>query len=360
VSLVVVATLVPAVALGPFLGVYADRWPRRTVLLVTNLVEAVLVASLSGLVLAHDAGLVAIIAIVLALGVGSQFVRITTSAMVPQTVRVDDLAPANSLLSFSGSANQVVGLSIGGVVVALFGVSLPIEYDAVTFLVAAVILGMMSRAVGQPEPLAPGAERNFRREFSEGFAFVRGQRFLLELIALGLVVNFCGNAAFALLAPYADLVLHGGAATYGFLGAAIALGGIGGAAVVGKINTHRIAGKLLFAGGAGIGGTLITLGLTHSVPLALVEALAFGIIQSIINVPLFVVIQAKVPARLMGRVLSLLLSLILAAAPFGAFFAGAIATATSIGFLYVLAGVIVLATVGVGVVAMRELRTITY
>lgn len=360
VGLVVVAALVPTVALSPVLGVYVDRWPRRTMLIATNLAEGALVAALSGLILAHDADLSVILGVVLALGVGSQVVRVTSTAMVPQTVDSADLAPANSLLSFSNSTTQVVGLSIGGIVVALFGVALPIEYDAITFLVAAMILGLMSRAVGRPEPPAPGTERRFVPEFAEGVRYLRSQRFLLELIALGLIINFCGNAIFTLWAPYADLVLHGGAATYGFLGAAIAVGAILGAILVGKVNTRKSPGRFLFGGAAGFGVMMVLLGLTRSVPFAIAEAVVVGIFLSVANVPLLVLVQAKVPARLMGRVMSVLFSLILVAAPLGAFFAGTFAGATSIGFVFVVAGAIILATVGVGAVTMKAVRTISY
>jgi MFS transporter, DHA3 family, macrolide efflux protein len=360
VSYVVVAAIIPGVTLGPILGVYVDRWPRRTVLIVTNLAEAALVFGLSAIVLAHEAGLAAILAIVLALGVGSQFVRITSNAMVPQMVGTDDLAPANSLLSFSNSTTQVVGLSVGGVVVALFGVVYPIQYDALTFLVAALIVGGMARSVGRPAPVAPGAERRFRADFAEGFRYIAGQRFLLELIALGLVINFCGNAVFALWAPYAARVLHGGAATYGFLGATLALGSILGAAAVGKADFHRNAGQYLLLGIAGMGVVVVLLGLTRSVPFALAESFGFGILLSAVNVPLLVIVQAKVPARLMGRVMSVLFALLLASAPFGAYFAGTIATATSVGFLYVLAGGIMLAAVAVGLVGARAVRAVEY
>lgn len=360
VSLIVVAALIPAVVLGPVLGVYIDRWPRRTVLLVTNLAEAVLVAGLSGLVLAHEASFAVILGIVVALSVGSQFVRITSNAMVPQTVATDDLAPANSLLSFSNSTTQVVGLSVGGIVVALFGVVYPIEYDALTFLVAALILGLMSSVVGRPVPLAPGTERRFRSEFVEGLRYIRSQRYLLEVIVLGLAINFCGNAVFALWAPYAELVLHGGAATYGFLGAAIAVGAIVGAAAIGKMNTRHSAGMFLLIGGMGIGVGIILLGLTKSVPLALGEALLVGALLSITNVPLLTLVQAKVPNQLMGRVMAVLFSLLLAAAPLGAFFAGAFAERTSIGFVYIVAGAIILVTAALGLGTMRAIRTVSY
>jgi MFS transporter, DHA3 family, macrolide efflux protein len=361
VSLVVVVTLIPVVALGPFLGVYADRWPRRTILIVTNLAEGLMVAALSGLVLAHDASLPVILAIVFGLGVGSQFVRVTSNALVPQTVGVEDLGPANGLLSFSNSSTQVVGLSIGGVVVALVGPELPIAYDAISFLVAALIVGGMAAAIGRPTPTEPGAAApGFRAEFAEGLRFVVRSRFLMELIAVGLVVNFCGNAMAALWAPYADLVLHGGAATYGTLGAALALGAIVGAVAIGKVNTRTRAGPILFAGDAAVGLLFIGLGLARSIPVAVAESFGCGVLLSVINVPLLTLVQAKVPARLLGRVMAVLMALILAAAPVGAFFAGSLAEATSVAFVFLVCGSIVLAMAGVGWAFAREVRTITY
>jgi DHA3 family macrolide efflux protein-like MFS transporter len=360
VTLVVVATLVPTVLLGPVLGVYVDRWPRRTILLGTNIAQGVLVLVLSGLVLTHAADLLLIIGIVGALGVGAQFVRVTSNALVPQTVGRADLGSANSLLSFSNSTTQVVGLSVGGIVVALFGVDLPIAYDALTFFAAAAIVMLMSATVGRPEPSVDGTQPGFLADFAEGFRYVIHQRFLLQLISLGLIINFAGNAAFALWAPYADLVLHGGAATYGFLGAMIAIGAIVGAGIAGKFDLRPNAGRVIFGGVLGFGLFVIALGLTRSIPLALAEAFGVGVVASVINIPLLTAVQAKVPSRLMGRVMSVLLGLILAASPFGAFFAGTLAIATSIGFVYVAAGVLVLATGVFGFFVMREVRDLTY
>ncbi len=360
VTTVVVVAIIPTVLFGPVLGVYADRWPRRTILLGTNVAEGVLVAALSGLVLAHDASFALILAVVFALSVGGQFVRVTSSAMVPQTVATEDLAPANGLQSFSTSSTQIVGLSIGGVVVALLGPTLPIVYDAVSFFAAAALVLFIARHVGRPEPAADGVGGGFTAQFREGLSFLTGQRYLLEVCALGAVINFAGNALFALWAPYADLVLHGGAATYGFLGAMIALGAIVGAIVVGKWTFRNAVGRVALVGLSGFGVLAIVLGLTDSIPIALTVSFAVGVLVSLVNVPLLCAIQAKVPARLLGRVMSVFLSLVLVAAPFGAFFAGALASRTSVGLVYVVSGLLVIVTAAVGAASMREVRELRY
>ncbi len=358
VSLVVVAAIVPTVVFGPVLGVYVDRWPRRTILLGTNVAEGLLVAALSGLVLAHAESLPLVLAIVFALSVGGQLVRTTSSALVPQTVGTTDLSTANGLLSFSSSTTQIVGLSVGGAVVALFGPTLPIAYDAVSFFAAALIVLGIAAVVGRPE--AGANEGTFSEQFREGFRYVVGQRFLLEVIGIGVVTNFAGNAAFSLWAPYADYVLHGNAFVYGLLGAGIAVGAIVGALAVGKLPLRPIAGRVVLAGLFGFGLLAILLGLTRSVPLAIAESFGVGVLMSVINIPLFSVLQARVPARIMGRATSVLLALIMVAAPFGAFFAGELASATSIGLVYVVAGAVVLVAAAGGTLGTRDVRELTY
>ncbi|MGP8072333.1 MAG: MFS transporter [Thermoplasmata archaeon] len=360
VGLVVAVTMLPGVVLGPFLGVYVDRWDRRRILIVTNVAEGVVVAALSGLILAHTIGLTLILIVVAILGTGSQVVRTASNAMVPQLVAREDLPPANSLLSFSSSFNQIIGLSVGGIAVALLGVTVPIEYDALSFLVAGLIVGLISSTYGRPSEEGSSKPTRFSEEFAEGIRFIRAHRFMLELIALGVALNFFGAAISALFAPYSKIVLHGGPATYGFLGASIAIGAIVGALIVGKLETRHSVGKYLFGGGAALGLVIAALGLTSTIPVALAVVLAFGVALSFTNIPISVLIQAKVPGRLLGRVGAAFGSLITVAGPLGAFFAGTFAGATSVSTVYLLSGVIFLAILGVGFVIMRDLRNISY
>jgi MFS family permease len=360
VGLVVTATLVPVVVLGPTLGVYVDRWNRRRILLFSNLAEGVVVAVLASLVVLRTADLTLLIGIVLGLASAAQFVRITSSAVGPQTVGLSDLPAANGLMSFSGSFNQIIGLSIGGVVVALFGVTIPIEYDALTFFLAAGLLALLPPGLGAPEPPGPEGTSTFRQQFVEGLQYVRGQRYLVEVIALGIIVNFFANAVSALFAPYADLVLYGGAATYGLLGAGLAAGALVGALAIGKVNTRTSAGSYLFGGSALLSLALILLGLTRNIPLALVEVAGVGVLLSVTNVPMLTLIQAKVPPRLMGRAMATMSSLILVVSPIGALFAGTLASRTSIGTVFLLSGAVMLAAEAVGFLTLRELRTVSY
>ncbi len=360
VALIVVGTILPAVVLGPFLGVYIDRWDRRRTLVATNLVEGLVIAGLSGLVITGRVSLPGLLAIVLMLGAGGTTVRTATNAYIPSVVPVVDLPPANSLLSLSGSMNQIVGLSIGGVFVALLGVNLPIEYDAVTFFAAALVLLAIPRPETKASRSAPPAPSPFRREFSEGIAFIRTHRFMLELIVIGVLVNFFGIGAFALFAPFASFVLHGGPAVYGSLGALVAAGSLAGAIAMGRVDTRRSAGPYLFSGGLAIGGAILALGLVGSLPFALALMFGLGVALSVTNIPISVVMQAKIPGRLLGRVGAAFGALINGAGPAGPLFAGWLALKWSVGGVFLLSGIVMAAVIAVSAVTMTSLRTVEY
>jgi MFS family permease len=358
VGIIVTGTILPGVFLGPVLGVYIDRWDRRRTLLVTNVLEGAVVAVLSGLVLAGQTSLSLLFLIVLMLGAGSNVVRVATGAYVPSVVPLEDLPPANGLLSIGGSMNQIVGLSLGGVFVALFGVTLPIEYDALSFFAAAVLLTLIPASPSSPR--AAGSAPGFRAELAEGVDFIRKNRFMVEIIVMGIIVNFFGNGLFAILAPYAEFVLHGGAAVYGFLGAFVAIGAVLGAGAMGRVNIRRTSGSYLFGGGLGIGAVVLGLGLVGTVPLALALMLAFGVVVSVTNIPISVVMQAKIPGRLLGRVTATFGALIMATSPAGPLFAGWLAQRWSVSGVFLLSGVVILVVIGFGALTMSSLRHVEY
>ncbi|HTP54836.1 MAG TPA: MFS transporter [Thermoplasmata archaeon] len=360
VAVIVTGAILPGVILGPFVGVYVDRWDRRRTLIATNVVQGLVVAGLSGLVLAGKENLPDVFAIVLMLGAGATTVRTASNAYVPSVVPVEDLPPANSLLSLSGSMNQIVGLSIGGVFVALLGVDLPIEYDALTFFAAALLVYTIvprGASAAPPPTRLPGA---FRAEFAEGLSFIRKNRFMLELIVIGVIVNFFGNGIFALFAPYAAFVLHGGAAVYGALGAFVAVGALVGALAIGRVDSRRTAGRYIFVGGVGIGVFVLLVGLAGTLVPALGFLFGAGLTLSVTNIPISVVMQAKIPGRLLGRVGATFGALIMATSPAGPLFAGWLAQRWSVSGVFVLSGLVIAVVIGVGAITMTAIRTVEY
>lgn len=360
VGIVVTGTFLPAVVLGPFLGVYLDRWNRKRTLVLTNLFEGVVTVVLASLVISGTDSLAPIFGVVIALGSGAQVVSVATSAYVPSLVQRDDLAPANSLLSLSGSFNQIVGLSLGGVLVALVGVTFPIEYDAVTFFVAAILLASLHGPPGARSPAPTRTVGSFSSEFREGLSFIRANRFMLEIIVVGVLANFFLSGIESLIPSYASHVLHGGPTVYGFLVAAVAGGSLMGSIPLGLVNTRKWSGRLLLFGGVGLGLCLTAVGLVTDVPPALALMLAAGIAVAMMTIPMQTLSQAKTPDRLRGRVGGTRRSLVTAAAPVGPIFLGWLAVLRSVPQVFVVSGLAVLMVMLAGLAMMRDLWSIKY
>jgi MFS family permease len=124
--------LLPYSLIGPFAGVWLDRWSRRQVLLVANVVRAGLVAVVAGLILAGVQGVLFYVAGLAVFSV-NRFVLSALSAGLPHTTDEPSLVSANALSTTAGAVSAVLG---GGVAIGVTGV-----FDTGTAGYAALALG---------------------------------------------------------------------------------------------------------------------------------------------------------------------------------------------------------------------------
>jgi len=365
VGIAVAFVLLPAVVVGPFAGVYIDRFNRRDIMIAANIFQA---GAAIGIAVSYSIGILnfpVLLILLFVLNAGAQFVRPAVTAVVPSVTGKEDLAAANGLFSLTSSINQVAGYGIGGVIVLLFGPTLPILYDALTFVFAALVISMIARyrcAIPNTisTPGRPLAASSFMQKLLEGLKYIRGSRFLLELVVVGVLLNFFGTGVFALLAPYSRDVIHGNAGTYGILLAMFSLGIILGSLFVGKIDSRKYVGKLLFLGAVAVGGLTVALAFTTVAWLAFGVAFGVGFFNAIVNIPLSVLIQAKIPGELLGRVATSLGALITLSQPISAATAGGVAGSLSIGQTFHIYGLFMVLVSAATYFLFGELRNATY
>src|ERR687895_2068528 len=133
-----VARLLPTIA-SPLAGVIADRVDRRIVLVASDLARAVLVL---GLVFARD--LATIYVLVFLMGLARTVFNPTVRAAFPSVIGGGDLTRANAIISGTFSTSIMLGPALGGLLVATVGVDVAFVLDAVTYLVSAVMLSLIS------------------------------------------------------------------------------------------------------------------------------------------------------------------------------------------------------------------------
>jgi MFS transporter, DHA3 family, macrolide efflux protein len=220
-------------------------------------------------------------------------------------------------------------------------------------------LGAIPKSVTEPSSLSSESV-SFREKFLQGLRFIRGSRFLIQLVIVGLVVNFFGAGVFALLAPYAKNAIGGNAGTYGAILTTYSVGAVIGSVLVGKLQLRNYVGKMLFAGVIAQGFVIVGIGLTTILVIALALSFAIGVLQTMVNVPMTVLVQAKVPGEMLGRVFTSLVALLTIVSPISSALAGGLATSISIGGTFEIFGGMIVVACAVGYVFFRDLRDASY
>ncbi|WP_141579706.1 MFS transporter [Actinomadura sp. WMMA1423] len=154
-------TLLPYSALGPFAGVFIDRWRRRQILVWTPVLRALLVLLVAGLVAAGQDGLGFFLGVLVALGV-NRFFLAALSAALPHVVRRDQLVTANAFTVTSGTVIAFAGAGAGYGLRRAFGAghegtALILVVAATLFMLAGLIATTLPKGLLGPHRTAEGA-----------------------------------------------------------------------------------------------------------------------------------------------------------------------------------------------------------
>lgn len=206
-------------------GVWADRLPRRTVMITSDLARA---AAVIGLALTPDGiPVLALAALTFAVGAGEAFFQPAYGALVPDLVPPDRLVAAQAATGVSLRAAAVLGPAVGGLLVASGGLHVAFGLDAATFLVSAATL-----AVVRERPHAARATRSgasMLAEIREGLAVVRSLPWVAAILAFASVSLMLCVAPMTVLLPLVARERLGGNAAYGLVLSCFSVGAVVGA-----------------------------------------------------------------------------------------------------------------------------------
>src|SRR5579885_89894 len=133
-----IAARIPSLLFGPVAGVFVDRWDRKRVMIVAN---ALFALWLLPLLLVNSLERVWVVYLVqFAESSIGQFFMPAESALLPNLVRKEQLVAANSLNSLSDNLARLVGPALGGIIIGLAGLPGVVLVDAVSFILAGLLL----------------------------------------------------------------------------------------------------------------------------------------------------------------------------------------------------------------------------
>jgi predicted MFS family arabinose efflux permease len=319
-----VASTLPFLLFGLLAGAWVDRRSRLAVLTLSSLGQGLLLAVIPALALAGGLRMSLVYAIAFLVGILTVLFDVAYQAFLPSLVRSESLVDANSRLETSRSVAQVIGPSVGGLLVQVLSAPVAILADVASFVFAALTL----RTIPDPETAPPAAERRpLLHEVWEGLGALLGHPVLRAIAAATILNNLTVAIATPVIFLYMVRTLH---LTPTLVGVALAVNGLGGVggALAGAGASRRlpfpaILGLGLFVGGL---GTLLVASATGSV--SLVVALLFageaalGFALPFFNINQLSLRQSLTPARLQARVHASSRTLTWGAVPIGAVVGG--------------------------------------
>jgi MFS family permease len=305
--------------IGPLAASLGDRFPRRMVMIWSDIIRAVLVA---GAVAAVQAGAPAASVFVLAtatLLVGTAFGP-AQAAILPQLVTDPaDLTAANAARATIDSAGFFIGPAIAGLLLGFTGVSAVFLLNAVSFVYSAVLVAATpgGRTAAEREADA-SREPGGIRQVMAGFATILADRDLRLLVALFAAQCIIAGASWVFEVAIAVRLLHMGRAGIGYLDSVMGFGAVvGGVAVLMRARCRRLAADF----GLGVlmwSVPLVFIATFASVWCALLAIFVVGLGNAFVDINAYTIVQRLSTDEVMARVFGALESALVAGMAIGA------------------------------------------
>ena len=314
---------IPLLIITPFAGVLADRLNKHKILLYTQTLSMVQAFVLAALVLSDNIRVWEIIVLSIILGIFDALDMPTRQSFMVEMVgnNREDLSNAIAINSSMVNSARLVGPSIAGILISLFGEGWCFLLNAVSYIAVIVSLLKMKLDV---KPVSAKKKETIK-ELKEGIQYAFGFPPIKSLLLLLAIVSFMGTPIRILAPVFVKNIFHGGADLFGFLMGASGLGALSGAILLMNRKSVLGLGKLISYAVLVFGTGLIAFALSHILVLSVIFMFMTGIGMMIQLAGSNTMLQTIVDNDKRGRVMSLYAMSFRGVAPFGSLLAGAAA-----------------------------------
>ncbi|OZH52762.1 arabinose efflux permease family protein [Hydrocoleum sp. CS-953] len=322
VSAIMIAFTIPAVLFGAGAGVYVDRWPKKAVLVVTNIVRGGLVLILPIILwLSNDfnlgnlpLGFCLMLLLTFLVSTLTQFFAPAEQAVIPLIVEKQNLLSANSLYTTTMMASVIIGFAVGDPLLELadnlvakigFGEALGKELVVGgSYAIAGLLLILLK--TGEQKDLTEKEQPHILADLRDGLRYLKNHHRVRNAI-IQQIVLFSIFAALAVLAVrLAEIIPGMEAEEFGLLLAAAGVGMAIGAGMVGQLGHWLSHFQLSMIGSIGMAVSLAGLSIFNQefwVAMVLIGIL--GMFGAVVGVPMQTTVQAETPEEMRGKVFGL-------------------------------------------------------
>jgi MFS family permease len=334
-------------------GALADRYDRRTLMLVSDAARFAVIGALAAVDATGHLGIGSLAAIAFVEGLATGFFTPALGGLIPLVVEKPGLGSANALIGMARQGSFLIGPSVASLLYGFAGSTVVFGFNAVSYLVSFAFV-----YATRPRPAERGAAEGTLREIGAGIRYVAGIPWLWLTITLFAFVLMLQWAPIQVLTP--KLVrehFHLGVGAYGLLFSLIGAGMIIGSVLVGQLNPRRRRGLISYLIWILNSLLVIVFALSPWYPLAVVAAFLRGICIGFGITIWETMLMELVPQRMLSRVVSLDWFGSLGLTPFGLLFVGAVSGLAAPGTIIALGACLSICIIASGL-SSRQIRTI--
>lgn len=307
-SMIGLLQTIPPILLGPVIGVYVDRLPKKYLLIISDLLRAVLIGFIPCMVAVESFTVSMLYVLVLLHAIATAVFGPALTAAVPAIVPRTQFTAANALLQSTTSLGIILGPALSGLGIAAYGSQEVLCLNAITYLVSALCLSLTCFTDSRTTVSSQAARSTLMQDLIEGFRYSVVHRPAILLLTGTAALYTFGTAALTSLFPvFARKLLDLGPVEIGYLWSAL-----GGGLLLTSIGllwatdwTVNDRSKLIF-------GTSLLSGVAVCALVWTPHAYQAGILMGLIGggmgafTPIaWGIIQELTPGHLIGRVLGL-------------------------------------------------------
>lgn len=340
-GIVAFCELVPAILASFFGGAIVDRIGHRRSSISADLISALAVGAIPLLHATVGLAFWQLLALVFCGSLCTVAGSTARAALLPDLVALAGMPieRATSATQAIQRGSRLLGAPLAGLLIATLGPTLPLWFDAATFLISAVLVGLLvpfvRRAATAASAVNATGSRRYLAELREGLAFIRDDYLIRSIVLTVMVTNLIESIAWVGAPVYAER-LYGSAVALGLMAAASGGGAMVSAILYGAFG-HRLPRRPTFL----ISFLLLALGywplaFLPPLPVTIAALALLGLFAGPINPLLGAVQYERIPAALRGRVLGAISAGANCATPLGVLLGGVLLDALGLRPVYTL------------------------
>ncbi|MFJ8530317.1 MFS transporter [Bacillus sp. NPDC094106] len=300
-GIVMMVTMIPRVLLMTVGGVWADRFKRSKIMLVSSFTRCLLIFVMITLLHLHLLNLWSLLVFALLFGILDAFFSPANQSLLPLLVPKEMLTRSNSFIQTSNQIAMFAGPMIGGWIITVSSFS-SLFFSVACFL---VISCTFTLCIKEKQLSLSSEQASAKQELLAGFQYVWNMPFLKSILFILMTINVFFFGPLLMGIPLlANEVLHGKAVEVSFLQSSYQGGMLGGALLIGLLNIRKKRGLSILILISCLGISLSFLGQIYILSQGIILLVMMGFMSSMINIPLVSIIQENSETDKLGRVMS--------------------------------------------------------